>query len=73
MTPEQRYFVAWSQLWAEKTWDQVIRQLNVSDSHPPGRYRQSQPARHEAGFFKAYQIKAGDPLWMDENKRVNVL
>ncbi len=72
LTPEQRYFVAWSQLWAEKTVEQAIRQLNVSDGHPPGRYRQSQPARHEAGFFKAYGIKAGDPLWMDEKKRVNV-
>mgnify|MGYP003585903058 CR=1 FL=1 len=72
LTPEQRYFAAWSQLWAEKMGDQLVRQLNISDGHPPGRYRQSQAARHEPGFFKAYGIKAGDPLWMDEKNRVNV-
>ena len=72
MTPEQRYFAAWSQLWAEKSREKVIRQLNVSDSHAPGLYRQSQAARHEPGFFKAYGIKASDPLWLDEKKRVNV-
>lgn len=72
LTPEQRYFVAWSQLWAEKTVDQAVRQLNLSDGHPPGRYRQSQAARHEPGFFKAFGIKAADPLWMEEAKRVHV-
>ncbi len=72
LTPEQRYFTAWSQLWSEKTGDQVIRQLNVSDGHPPGLYRQSQAARHQRGFFEAFGIKPGDPLWMDESKRVNV-
>ena len=72
MTPEERYFAAWGQLWAEKSREKVVRQLNVSDSHAPGLYRQSQAARHQPGFFKAFGIKAGDPLWLDEQKRVNV-
>ncbi|MFN8611825.1 MAG: M13-type metalloendopeptidase [Vulcanimicrobiota bacterium] len=72
LTPEQRYFLAWAQLWSEKSRDQIIRQLNLTDSHPPGSYRQSQAARHEAGFFKTFGIKPGDPLWMDESKRINV-
>ena len=72
LTPEQRYFVAWSQLWAEKTVEGAVRQLNLSDPHAPGLYRQSQAARHQPGFFKAFGIKVGDPLWMDESKRVKV-
>lgn len=72
LSPEQRFFAAWSQLWAEKGKESIYRQLNVTDGHPPGQYRQSQPMLHEPGFFKTFKIKPGDPLWLDENKRVHI-
>lgn len=71
LTPEQRFFLAWSQLWAEKSTAGLQRQLNITDSHPPGRYRQTAPAQHQDEFYKAFQIRAGDPLWLDEKKRVH--
>ena len=72
LTPEQRFFLSWAQLWAEKGSDALFRQLIGSDPHPPGLYRQSQPSRHEGGFFRAFAIKPGQPLWLDEKKRVRV-
>lgn len=71
-TPEQRFFMSWAQLWAEKGTDSMFRQNIANDGHPPGLYRQSQPARHEAGFYKAFGIKPTDPLWLDEKKRTRV-
>ena len=72
LTPEQRFFLAWGQLWSEKGNEALFRQLIASDGHPPGLYRQSQASRHEAGFFQAFAIKPGQPLWLEEKKRVRL-
>ena len=72
LTPEQRFFLSWAQLWAEKGNDALFRQTIASDGHAPGRYRQDQAARHEPGFFKAFGIKPGDPLWLEQQKRTRL-
>ncbi|MDB9511250.1 M13 family metallopeptidase [Kamptonema animale CS-326] len=71
-TPEQRCFMAWSQLWATKINEGYLRQVTLTDGHPVGAYRGFAPFQHEAGFFKAFGIKPGDRMWMDEKDRVNI-
>ncbi|MGE5660095.1 MAG: M13 family metallopeptidase [Actinomycetota bacterium] len=71
-TPEQRCFIAWGQLWASKTNEGILRQLTATDNHPPGPYRVFAPLQHEDGFFKAFGIKPGDPMWLDEKDRVKI-
>ncbi len=71
-TPEQRCFIAWSQLWASKSNEGLIRQITATDAHPVGAYRGFAPFQHEAGFFKAFGIKPGDPMWLDEKDRVKL-
>jgi len=43
-----------------------------TDPHPPGLYRMAAPAQHERGFFEAFGIRAGDPMWLDEKARVRI-
>jgi putative endopeptidase len=71
-TPEQRCFIAWSQLWATKTNEGFLRQITLTDGHPTGAYRGFAPFQHEDGFFKAFGIKPGDPMWLDEKDRVKI-
>lgn len=71
-TPEQRCFITWSQLWATKYTEGVIRQLTATNTHPVGAYRAFAPFQHEAGFFQAFDIKPGDPMWLDEADRVKL-
>ena len=72
LTPEQRFFLAWSQLWAEKAQDGYYRQLVPSEAHPPGPYRQLAPHQHETGFYKAFKIGPNDPVWLEESKRAHI-
>ncbi len=69
-TPPQRCFLAWGQLWASKMNEGAMRQTLPTDGHPPGEYRMAAPAQHEPGFFEAFGIRTGDPMWLDEKDRV---
>ncbi|MUG99595.1 M13 family peptidase [Scytonema sp. UIC 10036] len=71
-TPQQRCFIAWSQLWAMKVNEGALRQNTATDPHPIGAYRGIAPLQHEDGFFKAFDIKPGDPMWRDEKDRVTI-
>ena len=68
-TPAQRCFLAWGQLWADKTKEGALRQTLPVDGHPPGIYRAFAPSQHERGFYEAFGIRAGDRMWLDEAKR----
>lgn len=72
LTPSQRCFVAWGQLWADKATEGFLRQVVPNDGHPPGVYRAVAPAQHEPAFFEAFGIRAGDALWLDEARRVRI-
>ncbi len=69
---DQRCFIAWAQVWADKANEGWLRQVTAADPHPPGRYRASAPAQHERAFYKAFGIRRGDPMWLDPNKRVAI-
>jgi putative endopeptidase len=71
-TPEQRYFLAWGQVWADKAKEGFLRQTTPTDAHPPGIYRLASPAQHEAEFFKAFGIRPGDPMWLDDKDRIKL-
>jgi putative endopeptidase len=71
-TPEQRCFLAWAQLWADKANEGYLRQVAATDAHPNGIYRMVAPAQHEAGFFAAFGVEPGDPLWLEPARRVAI-
>ncbi len=71
-TPDQRCFLAWGQLWAEKTAEGALRQTIPTEGHAPGSYRIFAPLQHEKGFFSAFGIRPGDPMWLDEKSRVAI-
>jgi len=72
LTPQQRCFLTWGQLWASKTNPQSLRQTTATDPHPARPYRTFSPSQHNAAFFKAFDIKKGDPMWLDKQDRVNI-
>jgi predicted metalloendopeptidase len=71
-TPPQRCFLAWAQLWADKTNEGAMRQLLPVDGHPPGVYRMAAPSQHEKAFYEAFGIRAGDRMWLDPSERVTI-
>lgn len=72
LTPHQRMYLAWSQQWADKAREASLRQTLATDPHSPGLYRMLAPNQHSASFFRAFGIRAGDPMWLAEQERIRL-
>jgi len=71
-TPQQRCFLAWSQMWAEKVQPELLRVWAATEPHPPGAYRMVAPASNHPGFYDAFGIRAGDRMWVAPKDRVSM-
>ena len=71
-TPQQRCFLAWSQMWGEKAQPELLRTHAATDPHPPGAYRMISPVKNHPGFYDAFGIRAGDKMWVDPKDRVTM-
>jgi predicted metalloendopeptidase len=72
LTPTQRCFIAWGQIWSDKARDGFLRQVTTTDPHPPGGYRAYSASQHEPGFYKAFGIRQGDRMWLPPSDRVKI-
>lgn len=69
-TPEQRFFLAFSQIWRTNMRPEALRmQINV-DPHSPGKFRVIGTISNVPAFMKAFNGKPGDPMTNDDSKRV---
>lgn len=72
LTPDQRCFVAWSQMWAYKARSERLRQLVATDVHAISSVRATGPLFHLDAFHKAFGIRKVDPMWRDPKQRVQI-
>jgi predicted metalloendopeptidase len=61
-TPEQRFFLAWGQVWCENATDQDIRRRAQEDTHSTGRWRTMGVLQNSEEFRKAFGCKPGTPM-----------
>jgi putative endopeptidase len=71
-TPEQRFFLGWAQVWAEKSTPEYERLIAQSNEHPLGRFRVNGPLSNMSEFAAAFQCKAGDPMVRPEADRCQI-
>ncbi|HEY6122575.1 MAG TPA: M13 family metallopeptidase, partial [Pyrinomonadaceae bacterium] len=71
-TPEQRFFLGWAQVWAQKLRPEYERLLVTIDPHPMGRFRVIGPLSNMPAFAEAYQCKAGDAMVRPPEKRCQI-
>ena len=69
-TPEQRFFLAYSQLWRENRRPDAVRLQVNTDPHSPGRFRVNGVMPNMTEFMQAFNGKPGDPMVNDSEKRV---
>jgi len=70
LTPEQRCFLSWAQMWTAKTSDEILRLIISNDPHPPGPYRAVAAPQNLDAFYEAFGIVDGDPMWLPPERRV---
>lgn len=71
-TPEQRFFIAWTTVWRTKSRDEAIKNQVKTDPHSPGMYRAYVPVQNVDAFYKAFDIKKGDGMYIEPEKRVKI-
>ena len=69
-TPEQRFFLAYGQIWCQNVTDQSARMLAITDPHSPGRWRVNGAVQNSAAFEKAWGCKPGQPMVRENACRV---
>jgi putative endopeptidase len=72
LTGDQRVFLGWAQVWREKIRDDRARQLAVSDPHSPAHFRVIGPLRNIDAWYRAFDIKPTDPLYLTPDQRVRL-
>jgi putative endopeptidase len=61
-TPQQRFFLAYGQIWCQNVTPQQARVLAITDPHSPGRWRVNGAVQNSAAFQEAFGCKAGQPM-----------
>ena len=71
LTGDQRFFLAWAQVWKEKRTEQSMLNQLRAGTHSPGRYRALAPRNHDA-WYEAFNVQPGDALYLAPEERVKI-
>lgn len=71
-TPEQRFFISWATIWRTKSRDEHLKNQVKTDPHSPAQFRGYVPLQNVDAFYKAFDIKPGDGMYIAPEKRVKI-
>ena len=71
-TPEQRFFLAYSNVWAGNITEEEIVKRTLTDVHSLGKWRVNGALPHIAAWYEAFGITEEDALYLAPEKRVSI-
>lgn len=71
-TPLQRFFLGYALGWLYHTRDENLANQIMTDVHSPAFLRVNGPFSDIPEFYKAFNVKEGDPMWLPPQKRVKI-
>lgn len=69
-TPNQRFFLAWAQVWRGKYRDEAQANQILTDPHSPGKFRCNGPLTNMPEFYEAFGVKEGDKMYRPSKIRI---
>jgi putative endopeptidase len=72
LTGEQRFFIAYGQSWRSKIREGALRERLLTDPHSPPEYRVNGVVRNVDAWYKAFDVKPGDKLYLPPEQRVSI-
>ncbi len=72
LTPEQRFFLAYANVWAGNIRPEEILQRTKSDPHSLGRWRVNGALPHIQAWYDAWGVTEESPLYLAPEKRVSI-
>jgi putative endopeptidase len=68
---DQQFFIAFGQSWGSKDRPAALRQQVLTDPHAPAEYR-ADTVRNIDGWYKAFNVKPGQALYLIPKERVRI-
>lgn len=72
LTGDQRFFLAWAQVWRSQQRESNARQRLRTDSHSPEEFRVNGVVRNMDAWYDAFNVTADDPMYLAPEKRVSI-
>lgn len=69
-TPDQRFYLAYANLWASNIRDEEILRRTKTDPHSLGKWRVNAALRNLETFYQAFGITPDQPMYMAPEERV---
>ena len=71
-SPEQRFFLAYANVWGQNIREEEIRKRVKSDPHELGKWRVNGQLPHIDAWYEAFGITEQDPMFVPKDKRVTI-
>lgn len=72
LTPEQRFFISFAQIWRLNIREPDLRFRLTVDPHSQGRFRVLCPCSNLPAFSEAFGIRPDDPMWRPDDRRISI-
>jgi putative endopeptidase len=72
LTGEQRFFLAFAQVWRSKSREAALRNQVTTDPHSPPRFRVLGPLRNVDAWYQAFGVKPGDTMYIPPEGRAKI-
>jgi endothelin-converting enzyme/putative endopeptidase len=72
LTADQRFFLSFAQTWASHMSDNLLRELVLTDEHSPPSFRVNGIVRNMDAWYRAFDVRPGDRLYLPPDQRVRI-
>ena len=72
LSGQQRFFVGFARAWRSKIRDERLREQLLRGPHSPARYRVMGILPNISEFYSAFDVKAGDAMYLQPDARVKI-
>ncbi len=72
LTSDQRFFMAYAELWRSKTRPERLRTQVMTNPHSTPQYRTNNPMADLPAFYTTFDVKPGDKMYMPDSSRAEV-
>ena len=72
LTGDQRFFIAYGYSWETKYRDGYLRGMLLTNPHSPAKYRVNGVVRNMDAWYKAFNVKPGDKMYLPPEQRVRI-
>ena len=72
LTGDQRFYLAYAQVWRAKAREEAIRNQIATDPHSPGQFRAFAPLRNVQAWYDAWGVQTADKLYIAPENRAKI-